>query len=306
MSFWLSLAVGLIAGAGPSLLTASPLRPWVARRWWWLSFGLAIVFLVVPFGLVLIMFLSEAAFDAIREMGDFLWGDDFGWVSRLTLGWLAGSGAMAWVHRHAPRLQGPPPSEEVKALARDPDQLYPAVQRYQQEAGVGVAVATDVLEGYLAAERRRGAIKPRPLEAIEWMYVGFAAAWYGALGLVFVLFLRSAPNPFLTGLAVFVFIPALFGGFCGLCLGAVRGRVKERLQRAWQDGALKQRYALTAGVMAGLVSIAGVLAVGYIAFSWSQSETGVWVAILGVGAVLAASPFLGLWLLLRKCAVAQA
>src|SRR6266542_4102879 len=114
MSIWLWLVGGLFFGLLPSVVTEVRFRPWWAWRWWWGSFGIAFVCVILPFGVVLIMFLSASAFDAVEEMWAFLWSDEFGWVTGLGLGWLVGSGLMAWVHRHAPRLQGPPMSEEVK------------------------------------------------------------------------------------------------------------------------------------------------------------------------------------------------
>ena len=67
MPFWFWLAVGLVAGAAPSLFARSAIRPWVARQCWWLAFGLVAACILLPCGLVLIMFLSDSAFDAIRE-----------------------------------------------------------------------------------------------------------------------------------------------------------------------------------------------------------------------------------------------
>jgi hypothetical protein len=271
------------------------------RRWWWLAFALACC-LIVPFGLVLVMFLSDGAYEAIREMGRFFVSEEFRWATGLGLGWLAGSGVMAWVHRRAPRLQGPPLSEQAMALARDPDKQLQAIHLYRQETGVGLAVATDVVEAYSASERRRPKAPRQKLGAMEWMYIGFATAWYVALGSVFVLSFHARTNHFLTALALFLFIPGIFGGLCGICGEFVRGRVKDALQIKVQSGALTRRYAFGAGLVAGVASIAGVLVMGYTAFSLSHGEASVVIALVGIGAVLTAAPFLGFWLLNRKSA----
>src|SRR5262249_48731797 len=74
--------LGLVAGLAPSLLAQERYRPWWARRWWWVSFGLAAC-LALPFGLVLIMFLSDGSFDAIGELGTFFVSEEFGWVTAI-------------------------------------------------------------------------------------------------------------------------------------------------------------------------------------------------------------------------------
>src|SRR5437867_1814449 len=118
-SFWPWLIVGVVAGVTPALVSRPHVRAWWAKRWWRLSLGIALVGLFLPFGLVLIMFISDAAVDAMHEMW-LLWsGDEFRWLAGLALGWLTGSSIMAWRHRRAPKLQGPAPSDKVMALAHD-------------------------------------------------------------------------------------------------------------------------------------------------------------------------------------------
>jgi hypothetical protein len=297
LSWW--LLIGLVIGAAPSWL-ARPveLRPWLARRWWWLAFGLVFVFLILPIGLVFIMFLSDAAFGPMREMANVFLGDAFGWLTGLALGVVAGSGAMAWAYRKAPRLQGPPLSEQVMALAGDPDKHLQAVELYERETGVGYAVAADVVEAYIAAERRRP--RRQELGALGWMYSGFAAAWYAVLGVGWLLTLRESSNHFLTALAFFVFIPGLFGGLCELCAKVAGSQRKAALASALRSGALTRGFAFGAGVTAGIVSIIGVVFSGVAAFAISQGEAGIAIALGGTIAVLMAAPFLGLWLLNKR------
>jgi hypothetical protein len=299
MSLWWWLLIGLVVGAAPALL-AKPnnLRPWLARRWWWLVFGLVLVCLILPVGLVLIMFLSAAAFDAMAEMRNFFLGAEFGWLTGLVLGCLTGSGVMAWVHRKAPRLHGPPLSEQVMALAAEPDKHWQAIELYRRETGVCLAAATDVVEAYIARERRR----PRRQQAgaLELMYTGFAAAWYVVLGIGWALTLRESSNHFLTALAFFVFIPGLFGGLCELCAKAAGAQRKAALASALRNGTLTRRFAFCAGVAAGIVSIIGVALAGLAGYAISRSEAGIVVALCGIAAVLVAAPFLGLWLLNQR------
>src|SRR5262245_25781571 len=94
MPFWLYLIVGLAIGAAPALLAAVRRRPWWARRWWQTSLGLAITLFVVPLGLVLILFVVDAAWEAIAELWDLLLSDFRGPVG-IALGWLTGSAALA-------------------------------------------------------------------------------------------------------------------------------------------------------------------------------------------------------------------
>ena len=147
-------------------------RPRLARLWWRLSFGIVFVCLILPVSIVLLMFLSDSAYDAIQEMGTFFFGPEYGWLIFLTLGWLTGSGVMAWIHRQVHRAQDPP--------------------------------------------RRSNAA---PLGPVEWMYVGFTISWYIVLAIGFGLTLGAQTNHFLTALAFFLFVPGLFGGFCGVCGG---------------------------------------------------------------------------------------
>jgi hypothetical protein len=305
MSIWLWFVLGLIPGTAPSLLTEARFRPWWARRWWWLSFGLVFTLFILPFGIVLIMLLSASAFDAIEGMGKLLWHDELRPVTGLTLGWLTASGVMAWLHRHAPRLQGPPPSEQVMALARDAENQWKAIQLYRQETGMALPIATDVVEGYVASQRDQPqppAPDGRQGQPLDSMYGGFATAWYVVLASIFVLTLPSQTNYFLTGLALFVFMPSLFGGGCGLCARVTSAQTKAAFQMALQSGTLTRRYAFIAGVAAGIMSMAGVLAIGWIACSLDFSEVGVLIALLSVAGVLALSPFLGLWLLNKRAA----
>jgi hypothetical protein len=162
-------------------------------------------------------------------------------------------------------------------------------------------VATDVIESYLTNQRGRPTdADSQPFGPLEWMHLGFAAAWYVALAISFGLSLDSQANPFLVVLAFFVFIPSLFGGFCGVCIGTISAQTKAALRQAFHDETLTRRFAFLTGLAAGAVSIAGVLAVGVIVYSLSRSEVGVGFALAGIAAVLSASPFLGLWLLRQK------
>jgi hypothetical protein len=227
------------------------------------KFAVIFVCLILPCGIVLVMFLSDLAFDAIEEMGRFFWRDEFRWVTGLACGRLTGSGVPAWVHRRASLLQGA--------------QGRPSVQP--------------------------GAKEKSRLGVLEWMYVGFAAAWYVVLSIGFGLTLRTPGNHFITGLAIFLFMPGFFAGFCGVCGGAVSARVKGALQEALQGGACTRRFAFGAGMAAGVVSIAGVLIAAVAAYSLSHSEAGVVIGFVGIGAVLTASTFLGLWMVKKKSAL---
>ncbi len=267
MSLWLWLALGICGGAFPSLAARAPFRAWLARQCWWVSFWIAFCVFILPFGIVLVMLVSAWDFEAIREMGLLFVSAEFGWISALTLGWLGGSAAMALIHRRAPRLQGPPLSPEVMELVHGPAR--------------------------------------QPWGPLEWMYCGFTVAWYVALSIGFGLSIRSEvdrahANYFVVGLAFFLFIPGLFAGFCGVCAGLVKSQAKADLRRALRDGRLTGRFAFLAGLIAGVVSIVGVLAVGAAAISISNSEAGIWLALAGVAGVLMASPYLGLWLMDEK------
>ena len=200
------------------------------------------------------MLLSSWDFAAIGEMGALLVSPGFGWLSALTLGWLAGSGVMAWIHRKAPRLQGPPLSPEVMELAGDLEKVHLAIERYVQETKADYAVATDMVERFTSQH----VPARRPWEPLELMYSGFAVAWYVALSIGYVLSLRSEvdrahANYFVVGLAFFLFIPGLFAGFCGVCAGLVKSQAKADLRRALRDGRLTSRFAFTAGSIAGVV-----------------------------------------------------
>jgi hypothetical protein len=187
------------------------------------------------------------------------------------------------------------------ALARDPEKRHQAIERYRHETGADYPVAADVVESYLASQRGQATdADSQPWGPLEWMHLGFAAAWYGALAIGYGLSLDSHSNPFMVGLGFFVFVPSLFGGFCGVCGGTISAQTKAALRRAMQDETLTRRFAFLAGLTAGAVAIAGVLAVGVSAYSLSRSEVGVGFALAGIAAVLSAAPFLGLWLLKQR------
>jgi hypothetical protein len=297
MSFWLWLLLGLGIGTAPSLVAQPQFRSWWARRWWQLAVALAVTFLLLPFGIVLILFLIDSAWEAMGEMWA-LWTGDFRGLAGFALGWLAGSSTMAWRYRKAPRLQGPPLSEEVKDLARDPDRLVDAVRQYQQETGVGLAAAMDALEQF--GTTPEGAPVRRPAGALEWMYLGFAAPWYGVLAIAYGLTFSGQGNPILAALGFFVFLPALFGGFCGNCGSALSAQTKAALQAGWQGRVLTRGYTFFAGTVAGALSIAGVLASVWALYPLRHSEVSLWIGFFWVGAFLIAGPFLGLWLLRRR------
>jgi hypothetical protein len=87
-----------------------------------------------------------------------------------------------------------------------------------------------------------------------------------------------------------------------VCGGVVGTRTRDALRQAAGAGLLTRRYAVAAGLAAGVLSLAGVAAVGWAVVPHGQSEVALGLGLAGVAGVLAASPFLGLWLLRRKCA----
>jgi hypothetical protein len=262
-----------------------------------LAVALAVTFLLLPFGIVLILFLIDSAWDAMGEMWA-LWTGDFRGLAGFALGWLTGSSTLAWRYRKAPRLQGPPLSDEVKDLARDPDRLLDAVRQYRQETGAGLAVAMDALEQF--GTTPEGVPVRRTAGGVEWMYLGFAAPWYGVLAIAYGLTFSSHGNPILAALGFFVFLPALFGGFCGICGGALSPRTKAALQAGWQGGMLTRGYTFFAGSAAGALSIVGVFAGVWALYPLRHSEVSLWIGFFWVGAVLIVGPFFGLWLLRRR------
>jgi hypothetical protein len=297
MSFWLWLFAGLVVGVAPTWLAGSRLRPWWARHWCQLAVALAVILIVLPWGIVLLLFLIDPAWEAIAEMGA-LWTGDFRDWAGVALGWLAGSGAMAWRYRGRPNLPGPPLSASVQELARDPDRLAAAVQTYRRETGADLPAALDVIEQFgLSGE---GAAQPRPAGALEWMYVGFGAAWYVAFAGAYVLTFSSQGNPILAALGFFVFLPALFSGFCGVCHGTVTTRFRAALSEGWQRGTLTRPHALFAGAAAEVLSIALVALASFLLSSLHDFEAQVWLGLICRGTTLSGAPFFGLWLLRRR------
>jgi hypothetical protein len=252
MSFVIAMLLGIAGGAAPALMARPSLRSSIARQWWRLIFGVLIVCIVIPNGLVLLMFLSEGAYDAIDEMGTLLVDSDFGWIIALMLGSVVGSGVMALRLRQSPQLQDQPSTVPARQREDDP---------------------------------------------IRSMYVGFGAAWYCAISVCYALTFRSQTNHFLTGLALFVFVPAMFGGFCGVCGSVIRTQTKIAL-----NAALSRRFAMIVGLFVGVLSIAAVGGVCWAVYSWRHDEVGVIAILAGVGAVLVLMPFLGLWLLNLRAA----
>jgi hypothetical protein len=297
MTFWLFFVIGFAIGAAPALVARARYQAWWARRWWQLAVGLIVIALVLPFGIVLILFLIDSAWDAIGEMW-VMWSRDFRGLAGFALGWLAGSSALAWRHRHAPYLQGPPLSDEVKALAREPDRQADAVRAYRLDTGTDLAVAIDIVEQF--GTTREGAAQCRPAGALEWMYFGFASAWYVVFAAFYLATFHDHGNHLLVALGCFLFFPALFSGFCGLCGSVVSIASKAALDESWQRGFLTRPYAIGAGAAAGVLSIAGVLGGMWVLYPLTNSEIGLVAALTWVAAVLAGAPFFGLWLLRRR------
>jgi hypothetical protein len=297
MSFWLYLIIGLAIGAAPALLAPARLRPWWARRWCQTTLALAITLFVIPIAIVLVLFLVDSAWEAIAKLWD-LFRNDFRGMSGIVLGWLAGSAAPAWQYRHAPYLEGPPLPEQVKALARDPDRHAKALQVYRRETGADMAVAIDAIEQF--SRRPEGVAKRQPAGPLEWMYFGFAAPWYAILAAAYVLTFSSAGNPILAALGFFVFVPALFAGFCGICGSAVTAQTKAALAHGWEQRRMTRGYAFSAGAIAGLASIVATFAGVVALYPFRHAEAGLWIGLVWVGSVLIAAPFFGLWLLRKR------
>lgn len=299
MSSWLYLIVGLVGGAGPAFLAAPPRRAWWARRWWQFSVGLAIVLFLLPVGIVLILFLISSAWDAIAELWQLL-SDEFLGPVMIALGWLVGSAALAWLHRRAPYLDGPPLSDRVKTLAREPEAHAQALEEYLAETGADLAEAIDAIEQFRS--RPEGAPAPRPASPLEWMYVGFGVPWYAVLATAYVLTYSKSGNAVLAALGFFVFLPALFAGFCGICGEAISVESRITLARDWAQCKATRTHAFAIGAFAGVLSIGGILAGVVALYPLRTMEASLWLGILWIGAVLVAAPFLGLWLLRKRAA----
>src|SRR4029077_14299415 len=123
------------------------------------------------------------------------------------------------------------------------------------ESGVDMAVAIDVLEQF--GTTREGAPERRPPGALEWMYVGFSAAWYAVFAAFYVATFSDQGNHVLAALGCFLFFPSLFAGFCGLCGGAVSVGTKATFHEGWERRLLTRPYSFCAGAAAGTLSIVG-------------------------------------------------
>jgi hypothetical protein len=133
------------------------------------------------------------------------------------------------------------------------------------------------------------------------MYGGFAAAWYAVLVAGYVWTFGDQGNHVLAALGFFLFLPGLFGGLCGLCMSALTEQAKATLRKGLEAGVLTRRQAFVTGVMAGAVSMAGVVGVGLVLYPLRDSEVCIVLGLLGVAVILGATPFLGWWFL-RRCA----
>jgi hypothetical protein len=136
------------------------------------------------------------------------------------------------------------------------------------------------------------------------MYAGFAVAWYAVLAAGYVATFPSHGNHFLVAVGFFLCLPALFAGCCGLSAELAPKRRKDALQAAYVSRRLTRRYAFSAGLAAGAVSMLALAAVGWLVYPHTETETGVIIALAGAVTVLAVSPLFGLWLLSRKAAAA--
>jgi hypothetical protein len=137
---------------------------------------------------------------------------------------------------------------------------------------------------------------------MEWIYGGVLTAWYVVFSVIFMLALPSHTEPWMLALACFVLIPSLFVGIIGVGEDFIPTSTKAVLRRGFQRGSLTGRYAFIVGLVVGVVSIAGVVAITCAGYPWRTSGVVVVSVLFGGAMVVFVSPFLGLWWLKRQCA----
>jgi hypothetical protein len=152
---------------------------------------------------------------------------------------------------------------------------------------------------------------------VNWLYGGYCCGWYVLLGVGFVAWLTDPRNREPWGMvafgafAYFLVIPGLL--FCFMpVVEKLSPKVDAAVQEGFARGAFSRRYAFAVGLGGSLVAIV-TCAVGYgvacLEFPDVSAEQldDTWLGVaffstlMGVLAVIAACPWLGQWLLLRKC-----
>ena len=128
------------------------------------------------------------------------------------------------------------------------------------------------------------------------MYFGFAAAWYAVFAAFYVMTFSSQGNHVLAALGCFLFLPAIFSGFCGICAGTLSAGMKASINEGWERGSLTRPNSFFAGAAAGVASIVAVLGGLWLVYPM-QSEAALIGGLVWIGVVLGGAPYLGLWLL---------
>lgn len=135
-----------------------------------------------------------------------------------------------------------------------------------------------------------------------WMYAGFLAAIYLAIGIMSLFVLPGHNNPPLGVLAIFLFIPGLLLGFS---FEAVVTAVDEQraLRQAIRNGRLSRKHAWWSGVVAGAIAAVCVsilwLGIALIFNSMAGIVAGVLITVL----MLAFFPYLAVAYLMDQLKV---
>ena len=114
-------------------------------------------------------------------------------------------------------------------------------------------------------------------------------------------YLPTHPNPTGGAFAFFIMIPLLIVGISGEVLAAAIGRERTTILRGIQEQIITRKYAVCVGLVVGLIAVAAILTIWYIADAFTNSTTWVFVTLIVIAGVLVVSPVVGLAWLIEKC-----
>ena len=137
---------------------------------------------------------------------------------------------------------------------------------------------------------------------MNWFHGGYWALWYSVFTAIFCYFVPEHTEPWMLALACFLFIPAmLLGCYGGVVVRLISARIVASVDAALARGTLKAWFVFVIGLLNGVLAVAGVVLVWYLAIPYRTEQWSVLFVLFGSPTVALAAPYVGVLFLRYKC-----